>query len=172
MTLRHSQSFQYHLSHTHGVPCNLNSIPSFFSCFSFSSFLILDFFFLEFLQKMDNFLICFLLGLLCLNIAECRDLTEQIPYSAINCRKHGAVLTDFGGKGDGKTSNTAAFKAAIASLSKVASDGGAQLVVPPGKWLTGSFNLVSHFTLYIHKDAVLLGSQVPTFNYTNIVEIN
>ncbi|KAG8381259.1 hypothetical protein BUALT_Bualt06G0103900 [Buddleja alternifolia] len=84
---------------------------------------------------------------------------EQIQYSAINCRKHSAILTDFGGKGDGKTSNTAAFKAAVDNLAKVASDGGAQLIVPPGKWLTGSFNLTSHFTLYIHKDAVLLASQ-------------
>ncbi|KAL8544090.1 hypothetical protein ACS0TY_004578 [Phlomoides rotata] len=89
---------------------------------------------------MENFLICFLIGLLCLNIAESR-VYKQIPYSAINCRKHTALLTDFGGKGDGKTSNTAAFKAAIAHLSKLASDGGAQLVIPPGKWLTGSFNL-------------------------------
>jgi polygalacturonase len=81
-------------------------------------------------------------------------------YQAINCRKHSAVLTDFGGVGDGKTSNTKAFKAAIAELSQYASDGGAQLIVPPGKWLTGSFNLSSHFTLFLHKDAVLLASQV------------
>ncbi|KAJ4834232.1 hypothetical protein Tsubulata_018375 [Turnera subulata] len=84
---------------------------------------------------------------------------QATEYSAINCRKHSAVLTDFGGVGDGKTSNTKAFKSAIEHLSKYASDGGAQLIVPPGKWLTGSFNLTSHFTLYLHKDAVILGSQ-------------
>ncbi|KAL7146268.1 hypothetical protein ABFS83_06G029200 [Erythranthe nasuta] len=107
-------------------------------------------------------LVCLVLGSLCVNVAESRDLNcrhEKVEYSAINCRKHSAVLTDFGGKGDGVTSNTAAFKAAIANLSKVAPDGGAQLLVPPGKWLTGSFNLTSHFTLYISKDAVLLASQ-------------
>ncbi|KAL0304316.1 UNVERIFIED_CONTAM: putative polygalacturonase [Sesamum radiatum] len=73
-------------------------------------------------------------GILCLNVVESRDIDhrkDQIQYSAINCRKHTAVLTDFGGIGDGKTLNTAAFKAAIANLSKFASDGGAQLVVPP-----------------------------------------
>jgi polygalacturonase len=70
-------------------------------------------------------------------------------------------LTDFGAVGDGKTSNTKAFKAAIQSLSKYASDGGAQLIVPPGKWLTGSFNITSsHFTLFIQKGAVILASQV------------
>ncbi|KAK6155653.1 hypothetical protein DH2020_009901 [Rehmannia glutinosa] len=111
---------------------------------------------------MGKILICLALGLLCLDLAECRNFkidTEKVEYSAINCRKHSAVLTDFGGKGDGKTSNTDAFKAAIANLSKVSSDGGALLVVPPGKWLTGSFDLISYFTLYIHKDAVLLASQ-------------
>ena len=81
-------------------------------------------------------------------------------YRAINCRKHSAVLTDFGAKGDGKTMNTKAFKSAIANLIQVAGDGGAQLIVPPGKWLTGSFNLTSHFTLFVHKDAVILGAQV------------
>jgi len=68
-------------------------------------------------------------------------------------------LTDFGAVDDGKTSNTKAFKAAIDSLSKYTSDGGAQLIVPPGKWLTGSFNLTSHFTLFLHKDAVIIASQ-------------
>ena len=81
-------------------------------------------------------------------------------FPALNCRKHSAVLTDFGGVGDGKTSNTQAFKAAITNLSQLAVDGGAQLIVPPGKWLTGSFNLTRHFTLFVHKDAVILGAQV------------
>ncbi|CAN8278269.1 unnamed protein product [Cochlearia groenlandica] len=82
-----------------------------------------------------------------------------IEFSALNCRKHSASLTDFGGVGDGKTSNTKAFKKAISKLSQMASDGGAQLVVPPGKWLTGSFNLTSHFTLFILQGATILASQ-------------
>ncbi|MCL7041035.1 hypothetical protein MKW94_016918 [Papaver nudicaule] len=85
---------------------------------------------------------------------------ESFDYTAINCRKHTASLKDFGGVGDGKTSNTKAFRSAIASLSKFQNDGGSQLFVPPGRWLTGSFNLTSHFTLYLHKDAVILASQV------------
>jgi hypothetical protein len=89
------------------------------------------------------------------SLAEC-----NLDYLAINCRKHSAVLTDFGGVGDGKTSNTKAFNTAITKLSQYANDGGAQLIVPPGKWLTGSFNLTSHFTLFLQKGAVILGSQV------------
>ncbi|KAF4365908.1 hypothetical protein G4B88_008381, partial [Cannabis sativa] len=80
--------------------------------------------------------------------------------TTVKCsRKHSAVLTEFGGVGDGVTSNTKAFKAAIDHLRPLASDGGAQLIVPPGKWLTGSFNLTSNFTLFLHKDAVILASQ-------------
>ncbi|KAI9162001.1 hypothetical protein LWI28_022751 [Acer negundo] len=106
-----------------------------------------------------------LLGLVVLSLhaVECKPKTTPplvtIEFPALNCRKHSAVLTDFGGVGDGKTSNTKAFASAIHKLSGLARDGGAMLIVPPGKWLTGSFNLTSHFTLYIHKDAVLLGSQ-------------
>ncbi|KAH1229363.1 putative polygalacturonase [Glycine max] len=61
---------------------------------------------------------------------------DCFEYPAISCRKHSAVLTDFGGVGDGKTSNTKAFQYAISNLSHYAFDGGALLVVPPGKWLT------------------------------------
>lgn len=86
-------------------------------------------------------------------------LIDSFEYSATNCRAHSASLTDFGGVGDGITSNTQAFQAAINHLSQFSSDGGSLLFVPPGKWLTGSFNVTSHFTLFLHKDAVLLGSQ-------------
>ncbi|KAA8520865.1 hypothetical protein F0562_011538 [Nyssa sinensis] len=86
-------------------------------------------------------------------------ILDGFDYPAISCRAHSALLTDFGGVGDGNTSNTEAFRAAINYLSQFESDGGSQLFVPPGRWLTGSFNLTSHFTLYLHKDAVLLASQ-------------
>lgn len=95
-------------------------------------------------------------------IVECQEHihTNEFVYQGINCRKHIVSLSKFGAKGDGKTSNTVAFRSAIAELSESASDGGAMLVVPPGKWLTGSFNLTSSFTLYLQKGAVILGSQV------------
>ncbi|KAL2324568.1 hypothetical protein Fmac_023626 [Flemingia macrophylla] len=70
-----------------------------------------------------------ILGSLNVKEAECRVVygMDNIQYPAINCRKHSAVLTDFGGVGDGKTSNTMAFRSAISKLSQCASDGGAQL---------------------------------------------
>ncbi|XP_062227837.1 probable polygalacturonase [Phragmites australis] len=82
-------------------------------------------------------------------------------YLAPSCRAHTASLADFGGVGDGTTSNTAAFRSAVDHLSQYSgkSGGGGMLYVPAGKWLTGPFNLTSHFTLFLHSDAVILGSQ-------------
>ena len=91
----------------------------------------------------------------------------SFEYKAINCRAHSASLIDFGGVGDGNTSNTKAFQSAISHLSQYAFKGGAQLYVPAGKWLTGSFSLISHFTLYLNKDAFLLASQVSILFYVH-----
>ncbi|KAH6810288.1 Pectin lyase-like superfamily protein [Perilla frutescens var. frutescens] len=67
-------------------------------------------------------------------------------------------IADFGGVGDGETSNTAAFRRAVEQLR---GSGGAQLNVPRGRWLTGSFNVTSDFTLFLEDGAVILGSQDP-----------
>ncbi|KAH7550233.1 hypothetical protein ACOSP7_024548 [Xanthoceras sorbifolium] len=111
-----------------------------------------------------TYMIVVLLGILVLlrtNGVECRRhrISDRLEYPAISCRAHSASLEDFGGVGDGITLNTKAFKAAVDHLSQFSLQGGSQLIVPPGKWLTGSFNLTSHFTLYLHKDAVLLATQ-------------
>lgn len=97
-----------------------------------------------------------------------KQLKGSLEYTAINCRSHSASITDFGGVGDGKTLNTGAFQKAVNTLSQYGSDGGAQLYVPAGQWLTGSFNLTSHFTLFLHKDATLLASQVFDFPKSNL----
>ncbi|KAK1374849.1 putative polygalacturonase [Heracleum sosnowskyi] len=77
-------------------------------------------------------------------------------FAALNCRAQTSSIMDFGGIGDGKGSNTKAFRAAVEKLGKA--PGGGQLIIPPGKYLTGPFNLSSHFTLYLQKDAVILAS--------------
>ncbi|KAF0899609.1 hypothetical protein E2562_020801 [Oryza meyeriana var. granulata] len=72
-----------------------------------------------------------------------------------------ASVEEFGAVGDGVTSNTAAFRRAVAALEAMAGGGGARLEVPPGRWVTGSFNLTSRFTLFLHHGAFILGSQDP-----------
>ncbi|KAI5425845.1 hypothetical protein KIW84_031608 [Lathyrus oleraceus] len=102
----------------------------------------------------------FVVTLLCLaESKKAKIVTASFEYNGINCRAHSVSSTDFGGVGDGVTSSTKAFQSAISNLSQYGSEGGSQLFVPAGKWLTGSFSLTSHFTLYLDKDAVLLASQ-------------
>lgn len=69
-------------------------------------------------------------------------------------------LTDFGGVGDGKTLNTGAFERAVEAISKLGAEGGGQLNVPAGLWLTAPFNLTSHMTLFLAEGAVILGIEV------------
>lgn len=76
-------------------------------------------------------------------------------------RKVVMSITDFGGVGDGKTSNTETFRKAIRYMQGFGDKGGSQLNVPKGKWLTGSFNLTSNFTLFLQHGALILGSQDP-----------
>lgn len=80
--------------------------------------------------------------------------TEGPPRMAVKS------IVDFGGVGDGKTSNTAAFRRAMEYMGSFRVKGGSQLNVPRGRWLTGSFNLTSNFTLFLDDGAVILGSQV------------
>lgn len=81
-------------------------------------------------------------------------------YKKGMARKVVVSIKDFGGVGDGKSSNTLAFRKAIQSLKRFGDKGGSQLNVPKGRWVTGSFNLTSNFTLFLEFGAVLLGSQV------------
>nr|XP_029118850.1 probable polygalacturonase isoform X1 [Elaeis guineensis] len=73
-------------------------------------------------------------------------------------RPHSVTITEFGAVGDGVTLNTKAFQNAIFYLHSFADKGGAQLFVPAGRWLTGSFSLISHLTLSLDKDAEIIGS--------------
>ncbi|RRT68008.1 hypothetical protein B296_00023225, partial [Ensete ventricosum] len=72
-------------------------------------------------------------------------------------RPHSVTITEFGAAGDGVTLNTVAFQNAVFYVRSFADKGGAQLYVPKGRWLTGSFNLTSHLTLFLDEDAVIIG---------------
>ncbi|KAK3122514.1 hypothetical protein QOZ80_8AG0614650 [Eleusine coracana subsp. coracana] len=90
-----------------------------------------------------------------------RDSCAGFYGGATSARAASASVEEFGAVGDGVTSNTAAFRRAVAALRERGGPGGARLEVPPGRWLTGSFNLTSRFTLFLHDGAVILGSQDP-----------
>ena len=61
----------------------------------------------------------------------------------------------FGARGDGMTLNTAAIQAAIDSATGM---GGAVVVVPPGRFLSGTIILKSNLELRLQQGATLLGS--------------
>jgi hypothetical protein len=84
----------------------------------------------------------------------CKDMSSNVY------RPHSVTITEFGAVGDGVTLNTKAFQNAIFYLNSFADKGGAQLFVPAGRWLTGSFSLISHLTLSLDKDAMIIGSPV------------
>lgn len=89
--------------------------------------------------------------------AHCKETCSTIV------RPHSVTITEFGAVGDGVTLNTKAFQNAIFYLNSFTDKGGAKLFVPAGRWLTGSFDLISHLTLWLDKDAVILGSTVSLF---------
>ncbi|XP_064996246.1 probable polygalacturonase isoform X1 [Musa acuminata AAA Group] len=87
-----------------------------------------------------------------LSTSSCKEMGSSMY------RPHTVTVTEFGAIGDGVTLNTKAFQNAIFYLHSFADKGGAQLFVPAGKWLTGSFSLISHLTISLDKDAVIIGS--------------
>ncbi|KAI5071255.1 hypothetical protein GOP47_0013506 [Adiantum capillus-veneris] len=93
------------------------------------------------------------------------DITIDVCISELggNAGPHSVTITEFGAVGDGVTINTHAFTNAIFYLNSFEDKGGAQLYVPAGRWLTGSFKMTSHLTLFLDKDVVMLGSQVCSF---------
>ncbi|KAJ7945234.1 Pectin lyase-like superfamily protein [Quillaja saponaria] len=80
-------------------------------------------------------------------------------FQGVPRRKVVRSIKDFGGVGDGKTSNTESFRRAIKFMQLFGEKGGSQLNIPKGRWVTGSFNLTSNFTLFLEEGAVILGSQ-------------
>ena len=62
-------------------------------------------------------------------------------------------INDYGGKADGVSDNTEAFKKAIAACNE---SGGGKVLVPAGKYLTGPIHLKSNVNLQLVKNAEVL----------------
>ncbi|WP_291586330.1 glycoside hydrolase family 28 protein [Bacteroides sp.] len=88
----------------------------------------------------------FLLPALCISYAS----VPAFQKDTYDIRKYGA-------KGDGKTINTKAINATIEDCS---SKGGGTVLIPKGKFLTGTIRLKSNITLYLDDEAVLKGTDI------------
>ena len=84
-------------------------------------------------------------------------LSLLLPTSSSGIRHgdgdSGCTVAHFGAVPDNATDNTAAFRAAFASSCD-------EVVVPPGTWMTGPFNLSSHTVLRVF--GTISGSRDPT----------
>lgn len=78
-------------------------------------------------------------------------------------------VTTFGAKGDNSTDNTAAFRTAAATC-RARFPTGAVVVVPPGTYVTGPFNLSSNMTLEVMLGATMMGSTDPSV-YPLVVQL-
>jgi polygalacturonase len=85
--------------------------------------------------------------------AELKGVSIQVP--AIPQRDF--AITDFGAIGDGKTMNTAAFRAACEACAKA---GGGRVIVPEGAFLSGPFELRSGMDLHLAKGAIIKMSPI------------
>ena len=73
-------------------------------------------------------------------------------------------VIDFGAVPDGKTLNTVQIQTVI---DNVHNSGGGKVIIPKGKFLSGSIILKSNVELHIKKDGILLGSSNP-YKYKGI----
>lgn len=62
------------------------------------------------------------------------------------------LVKDYGGKGDGKTDCSQAFKKAIAACN---TSGGGRVIVPEGVYLTGAIHLKSNVNLHLEEGAII-----------------
>ena len=77
-----------------------------------------------------------------------------IPYAMpAQVKNHVVSVTRYGAKGDGKTLNTKAFNKAIAKTPD-----GDTLLIPAGKYLTGTIHLKSHITIVLQNGAELIAT--------------
>ena len=84
--------------------------------------------------------------------------TRALATGLLTCRLDSTPyydVRDYGAKGDGLTRDTRALQATI---DAAAANGGGLVVLPAGKYLSGTVHLKSHVTLRITEGAILIAS--------------
>lgn len=112
---------------------------------------------------MLRFAVSILLFLAVASVGPSQSAAEVVTCSGIvpmKYRNDKISIADFGAVGDGVTVNTKAFREAMYRIEHLRRRGGTLLYIPPGVYLTESFNLTSHLTLYLARGAVIKATQV------------
>ncbi len=82
-------------------------------------------------------------------------LILAMAFCTIKVKARDYNIVKFGAVGNGLVMNTISIQKAI---DKCAEDGGGRVIIPAGKFLTGSLHLRSGVGLYLNKGAILWGS--------------
>ncbi|WP_297088094.1 glycoside hydrolase family 28 protein [uncultured Draconibacterium sp.] len=112
----------------------------------------------------------YLIAIITFILSACSQVNEPLkekiepfntPFGEFNFQrpefpKRSVLITDFGAQSGGTVKNTEAINKAINDLSE---KGGGKVIVPAGKWLTGSITLLSNINLHLEEGAELLFSQ-------------
>jgi hypothetical protein len=80
---------------------------------------------------------------------------ELASSGSVTAGSHTFDVRSYGARGDGATLDTEAINRAIAACADA---GGGQVLVPPGRYLSGTIHLRSHLTLYLAAGATLVGT--------------
>lgn len=112
------------------------------------------------LRFVVSFFLCFSTIAPILNSVALPEMITCSGMVPMRYRNDKVSIADFGGVGDGRTLNTKAFQEAIYRIQHLRRRGGTLLYIPPGVYLTESFNLTSHMTLYLARGAVIKATQV------------
>jgi len=97
------------------------------------------------------------------------------PSSLLAADSQSWTITQFGAVGDGVTLNTTAIQKAVDACFQ---KGGGKVIVPTGRFLSGTIVLKDHVELHLKKEAVLLAStkhdDFPTWHpeYRSLKDIN
>jgi polygalacturonase len=83
------------------------------------------------------------------------SLFSQQVASPNSSAPHTFNVLDYGAKGDGTTLDTAAINQAIDACTRA---GGGQVLLPPGRYLSGTVHLRSHLSLFLAAGATLVGT--------------
>ena len=77
-------------------------------------------------------------------------------------------VRDYGAKGDGATRDTAAIQAAIDAAEK---QGGGEVHIPPGRYISGTIRLKNNVTLYLEKAGATLAESPDNADFDKYEEL-
>lgn len=91
-----------------------------------------------------------------ITVRHCICLGVFVLLSSIHAHAGGVFdIRDYGAAGDGQMLDTAAIQAAINACAEA---GGGQVLIPPGRFLSGTIHLRSHVHLHLEAGARLIGT--------------